>query len=60
MERGFVEKSGSHFALDGERIGQGRERAIEWLKANPAVLQRLLEKLMERPAADPTPLCLLA
>ncbi len=33
VERGLVEKSGAHFALDGERIGQGRERAMDRLVA---------------------------
>jgi recombination protein RecA len=51
VERGLVEKSGSHFALGGERIGQGRERAAEWLKANPAALDGLVARLMEPPAA---------
>jgi len=53
VERGLLEKSGSHFALDGEGIGQGRERAIEWLRANPAALERLLARLREPPAAAP-------
>src|SRR5215212_9160130 len=35
VERGVMEKSGTHFALDGERIGHGREKAIEWLRGNP-------------------------
>jgi recombination protein RecA len=51
VERGFVEKSGAHFALGGERIGQGRERAAEWLKGNPAALEALVAKL----AAPPEP-----
>ena len=44
-ERGVVEKSGTHFALDGERIGNGRERAVEWLRANPQAFDRLVAKL---------------
>ncbi len=34
---GVVEKSGSWFAYDGQRIGQGRENARQFLKDNPAV-----------------------
>src|SRR5512141_305656 len=45
VDRGLVEKSGSHFALDGERIGQGRERAVEWLRGNPEALERILSRL---------------
>jgi recombination protein RecA len=51
VERGLVEKAGAHLSLDGERIGQGRERAVEWLKAHPEACERLLAKLKERPAA---------
>jgi recombination protein RecA len=34
---GIVEKSGSWFSYNGERIGQGRENAKTFLKANPDV-----------------------
>jgi recombination protein RecA len=50
VERGAVEKSGAYFSLDGERIGQGRERAVEWLRANPAAFERLVARLREAPA----------
>jgi recombination protein RecA len=49
VERGIVEKSGTHFSLDGERIGHGRERAIEWLRANPGAFERLATRLREPP-----------
>ncbi|NPC85976.1 recombinase RecA, partial [Pyxidicoccus fallax] len=38
---GLIEKSGSHFSLRGERIGQGRERAAEWLREHPEVMEAL-------------------
>jgi recombination protein RecA len=44
-DRGVVEKSGAWFALEGERIGQGRERASEWLRTHPEAYQRLLERV---------------
>jgi recombination protein RecA len=34
---GVVEKSGSWFSYDGERIGQGRENAKAFLKENPKI-----------------------
>ena len=43
---GFVEKSGSFYAVDGERIGQGRERAVEWLHEHPAVLEAIAAKII--------------
>jgi recombination protein RecA len=52
VDRGFVEKAGAHFSLDGERIGQGRERAVEWLREHPAALEALVARLAG-PAAPP-------
>ena len=43
---GLLEKSGSHFSLDGERIGQGRERVIEWFREHPVELEKLAAKLL--------------
>src|SRR5471032_2414202 len=34
---GVVEKSGSWFSYDGQRVGQGRENAKNFLKENPSV-----------------------
>jgi recombination protein RecA len=36
-ECGVIEKSGAWFAYGGERIGQGRENAKEYLRAHPEV-----------------------
>ena len=47
VERGLVERSGTHFSLDGERIGNGRERAAEWLRGDPAAFERLVARLRE-------------
>ena len=52
-ERGLVEKQGAWFALDGERIGQGRERAAAFLRENPPALQGLLERLAAQGAVPP-------
>ena len=37
VKAGVVEKSGSWFAFEGERIGQGRENAKLFLKQNPKI-----------------------
>ena len=34
-ELGIIEKSGAWYSFDGERIGQGRENAKEFLKEHP-------------------------
>ena len=41
VKAGLVEKSGSWFSYDSIRIGQGRENAKSYLKANPEVADRL-------------------
>ncbi|HZJ55439.1 MAG TPA: recombinase RecA [Myxococcaceae bacterium] len=54
---GLAEKSGSHFLLDGERIGQGRERAVEWLRERPQALESLISRLGvpgDRPPPTPS------
>lgn len=40
-DRDIVEKSGAWYAYKGERIGQGRENARNFLKENPAVREKL-------------------
>ncbi|CAG0987314.1 Protein RecA [Myxococcaceae bacterium] len=43
VEAGLVEKSGSWYSYDGERIGQGREQARKFLKENRDALGRLAD-----------------
>jgi recombination protein RecA len=41
VDRKIVEKSGTWFSFDGERLGQGRENAKQFLKENPAAYKTL-------------------
>jgi recombination protein RecA len=41
VENGLIDKAGSWFSYKDERIGQGRERAIEYLDANPALKEEI-------------------
>ena len=41
VKAGVVEKSGSWFSYNSTRIGQGRDNAREFLKANPAMAQEI-------------------
>jgi len=41
VEQGFVNKSGAWYARGSERIGQGRENAIQYLKDNPEMLAEI-------------------
>ena len=44
----LVDKSGAWYGYDGERIGQGKENARQYLKENPAVAQKLEAALREQ------------
>ena len=41
----IVDKSGSWFAYNGERIGQGRENAKKYLEDNPKVMEEIEQKV---------------
>jgi recombination protein RecA len=45
VERKIVDKSGTWFAFDGDRLGQGRENVKQYLKDNPATFKALEEKV---------------
>jgi len=44
-QAGVVEKSGAWFSYDGERIGQGRENAKQYLRDNPDVAAAIESKI---------------
>jgi recombination protein RecA len=41
VKAGIVDKSGAWFSYEGERLGQGRENAKQFLKANPAIMKEI-------------------
>ncbi len=43
----IVNKSGAWYAYNGEKIGQGRENAKQYLKDNPAVCQEIESRVRE-------------
>lgn len=47
VDRGVVEKSGSWYSYNGERIGQGRENAKSFLKQNPEIMDRMMKQVRE-------------
>jgi recombination protein RecA len=47
-EANVLEKSGAWFAWKGERIGQGRENAKEFLKTNPDVAVAIERAVLEK------------
>jgi len=47
-EAGIIEKSGAWFAYNGERIGQGRENAKEYLKTHPEMADAIEAAVLEK------------
>jgi recombination protein RecA len=45
LERKIVQKSGSYFSFDDERLGQGRQNATAFLREHPDLTQKILQKL---------------
>ena len=41
----FVDKSGAWYAYNGQKIGQGKDNAREWLRENPAIAQEIEKKI---------------
>jgi recombination protein RecA len=48
MKYGLIVKSGSWFSLDGEKIGQGRDKTVDYLKEHTDVAAALDKQLRER------------
>lgn len=48
IENGFIQKSGSWFSYNDEKIGQGRDKAMEFLKSNPEIFKELDAKIREK------------
>jgi len=47
IKAGVVEKSGAWFSFDSQRLGQGRENAKAYLKANPEIAGRIEKAIRE-------------
>ena len=45
VKSGIIEKAGAWFSYNGEKIGQGRENAKNYLKQNPAVADEIENKI---------------
>jgi recombination protein RecA len=54
VERKVIEKSGTWFSYDGERLGQGRENAKTFLKQNPVMAAAIEQKLRKEMGLPPT------
>lgn len=54
VDHNIVKKSGAWFSYNGEKIGQGKEAAKNFIKSNPSLMDELSTKLHEamNPASD--------
>jgi recombination protein RecA len=52
LERKIVQKSGSYFSFDEERLGQGRQNAAAFLREHPDVTQRILARVQAELGPD--------
>jgi recombination protein RecA len=52
LERKIVQKSGSYFSYDDERLGQGRHNATAFLREHPDVTQSILARLQAQAGPD--------
>jgi recombination protein RecA len=55
VEKRIVEKSGTWFAFNGERLGQGRENAKQFLKDNRDTYKSIEEKVRKELGLDGAP-----
>ena len=45
LERKVVQKSGSYFSFDEERLGQGRQNAAAFLREHPDVSEKIVQRI---------------
>ena len=48
VEGTVVEKAGSWFSYNGQRLGQGRDQTLQFLKANPKLGEEIIAQLKDR------------
>lgn len=47
LEFGIVEKSGSWFSYNGDKIGQGRDNVCEYLKVNSDLMEQIKQQVLD-------------
>jgi recombination protein RecA len=47
-EKNIVEKSGTWYSFQGQRIGQGRENAKQFIKENPKILEAMEKEVLDK------------
>src|ERR671913_304111 len=52
VDRKVIQKSGSYFSFDDERLGQGRQNATAFLREHPDVTQKILAQIQTEVGPD--------
>jgi len=52
LERKIVQKSGSYFSFEDERLGQGRQNATSFLREHPDVTDGIVRRIQEQLGDD--------
>ncbi|MGC7990981.1 intein-containing recombinase RecA, partial [Salmonella enterica] len=48
VENGLVKKSGAWFTYDGDQLGQGKEKARQFLKDNPDLADEIERRIKQK------------
>ena len=54
VQQGLVDKSGAWYAYKGDKIGQGKQNACDFLRENPAIAEEIEQEIRARLLPDPT------
>jgi len=52
VEMGVVQRSGTWHSFGETRLGQGRDRAVQFIEENGDILKQIAAKVLEKPAAS--------
>lgn len=52
-KNGLIKKAGAWFSYEGEKIGQGKNNAITWLKEHPEAIEKLDREIREIYMSNP-------
>ena len=47
LQYDLIGKSGSWFSYNGEKIAQGREKAVDYFESNPEIAKELQTRILE-------------
>ena len=47
IEKGIIQKSGSWISYNDEKIAQGRDKAVQYIKENPQIAEEIVAKIKE-------------